>query len=131
MKTEKELEEFILNITMKIQTEYPELSKFIKEMPENVSENNKDAVNSNNMEEYYNSLVKLLAEYSKTHEAVTETKAPKKKKYPGYPYHLKTFIIKTKKKQNSILKILPKRKLRMKQAHQTKRLLKKTCRVLI
>jgi hypothetical protein len=88
MKTEKELEEFILNITMKIQTEYPELSKFIKEMPENVSENNKDAVNSTNMEEYYNSLVKLLAEYAKTHEAVTETKAPKKKKHPGYPYYL-------------------------------------------
>lgn len=48
--------------------EYPELSKYIKEMPVNISENDTDAINMKNMKEYYNSLVELLTEYSKTHK---------------------------------------------------------------
>lgn len=82
MKTETDIEKHILNITMKIQTEYPELSKYIKEMPENVS------INSNNMKEYYNSLVELLAEYAKTHEADKQTNTPEDANLPGYPHYL-------------------------------------------
>lgn len=67
MKTETDLEKEIIVITMKIQSEYPELSKYIKEMPINILESNTDAINNKHMEEYYNSLVELLAEYAKTH----------------------------------------------------------------
>ena len=70
MKTKAELEQDIINITTKINTEYPELSKYIREMPVNISENDKGAINMNNMEEYYNSLVELYTEYSKTHKIV-------------------------------------------------------------
>jgi hypothetical protein len=47
--------------------EYPELSKYIKEMPVNLSENDKEVVNIKNMKEYYNSLMEVMIEYSKTH----------------------------------------------------------------
>ena len=33
MKTEKELNDAILKITMKIRNDYPELSKYLSEMP--------------------------------------------------------------------------------------------------
>ena len=33
MKTETEIEDAILKITMKIKTDYPELSKYLEEMP--------------------------------------------------------------------------------------------------
>jgi hypothetical protein len=36
-------------------------------MPINILESNTDAINNKHMEEYYNSLVELLAEYAKTH----------------------------------------------------------------
>lgn len=77
MKIETELGKDIINITIKIQMEYPELSKYINEMPVNISENDKDVINSRVMEEYYNSLVGLLAEYSKTHEAIKVKNTPK------------------------------------------------------
>lgn len=68
METETSVNKKIINITMKIQMEYPELSKYIMEMPIKISENDKGAINMNNMEEYYNSLVELFTEYSKTHK---------------------------------------------------------------
>ena len=67
METETSVDKKIINITMKIQMEYPELSKYIREMPVNISENDKGEINMNNMEEYYNSLIELFNEYSKTH----------------------------------------------------------------
>ena len=87
MKTKTELEKDILNITMKIHMEYPELSKYIKEMPVNVSENDKDAINIKNMKEYYNSLKELLGEYSKTHASKLVTNDAEKLKFPGYPMY--------------------------------------------
>lgn len=76
MKIETELGKDIMNITMKMHVEYPELSKYIQEMPVNISENDEDVINSRNMEEYYNSLAQLIAEYSKTHEAIKIKNAP-------------------------------------------------------
>jgi hypothetical protein len=87
MKTETELEKDILNITSKIQMEYPELSKYIKEIPVNISKKDKDDINNGNMEEYYNSLVELLAEYSKTHKPIKVPNAKETLNYPGYPHY--------------------------------------------
>lgn len=65
MKTKIELDQNIINITTKIQTEFPELVKYITEMPENNSE--EAAVNLKNLADYCDSLHNILAEYSKTH----------------------------------------------------------------
>ncbi|WP_445955384.1 hypothetical protein [Yeosuana sp.] len=59
MKTKAELEQDIINITTKINTEFPELSKYISEIPENVSEINTDGIGAKNLKEYYNSLEEL------------------------------------------------------------------------
>lgn len=87
MKSEAKLEKDIITITMKIHLEYPELSKYIEEMPANVSENDKDSINIKNMEEYYNSLVELLGEYSKTHVSKLVENDAEKLKLPGYPHY--------------------------------------------
>ncbi|MFT4770993.1 MAG: hypothetical protein ACI9CP_000965 [Cryomorphaceae bacterium] len=71
MKTKIQLEKAIIKITMKIRVKYPELSKYIEEMPLKSSEDDTTHMNNKNMKEYYSSLVELFAEYSKTHEAVS------------------------------------------------------------
>ena len=87
MKSESELEKDILTITMKIHSEYPELSKYLEEMPANISENYKGSINIKTMEEYYNSLVELLDEYSNTHENRLVENEAEMLKLPGYPHY--------------------------------------------
>jgi hypothetical protein len=70
MKTKTELEQGIINVTMKIHHEFPELSKYISEMPVNILESD-TAVGTKNLKEYYISLQELLVSYSK---AVTDKK---------------------------------------------------------
>jgi hypothetical protein len=65
MKTKAELGQDIIDITMRIHKEFPELYKYIKEMPVMISQ--KDVINSTNLEDYHNSLVKMSEEYAKTH----------------------------------------------------------------
>ena len=65
MKAIKELEQKINNATSKIHTDFPELSKYIREMPQINSEN--DAVNIKNLTDYYRSLEDIVLQYSKTH----------------------------------------------------------------
>lgn len=84
MKTKTNLEKEIVNITTKILIEYPELTKYIKEMPTTFSQNDKNPINSNNMEEYYNSLVELIAEYAKTHDSTKGINILKQIKFRGY-----------------------------------------------
>jgi hypothetical protein len=67
MDTIKELEQKIINYTAKIQEEFPELSKYISEMPENNSEDIK--IKTKHFEEYYQSLKDILHQYSQTHES--------------------------------------------------------------
>ena len=98
MKTSAELEQDILNITMDIDKKFPELSKYIKEMPITISENPTD-VNDRNLEGYDNSLVEPLAEYAKTH-VVTKKENAEKQGFPGYPlYPASEDIYKHEKKE--------------------------------
>lgn len=85
MKTKTELEQDILHIIMKIHKEFPELSKYIAERPENFSGTDKNAINSKNLKEYYNSLTELLDGYSKTHGSTKEN--TEKLTFPGYPLY--------------------------------------------
>ena len=68
MKTEIEWEQDIINITMRIHQEFPELSKYIEEVPLDVSGKDKEVINIKTLKAYYNSLEEMLVEYSKTHE---------------------------------------------------------------
>ena len=63
MKTEKELNTAILNITMKIKEQSPELSKYILEMPVTIPNMENPEVNRKALQDYYNSLEILLKDY--------------------------------------------------------------------
>lgn len=85
METKIKLEQQIIDLTMKINREFPELSKYISEMPE--KERGIDSAHSDtqNLKKYYNSLMQALTEYSKTHAANTDSTSSKFPGYPSYP----------------------------------------------
>lgn len=64
MKTENEIEDAILKITMKIKTEYPELSKYLEEMPVTIPDSKNPEINIKILQDYYNSLDSLLKKYT-------------------------------------------------------------------
>lgn len=68
MKTEKKIEDAILKITMKIQNQYPELSKYLAEMPVTIPDVKTPEINIKNLQEYYNSLLALLNKYIPNHD---------------------------------------------------------------
>jgi len=66
MKTTAELNKMISDITSKINSEYPELVKFISEMRTEDS-TDLDNVAPQDLLDYYNSLEDLIKRYSNTH----------------------------------------------------------------
>lgn len=64
MKTEAEIEDAILKITMKIKTDYPELSKYLEEMPTTIPDVKNPEINIKILQDYYNSLESLLKKYT-------------------------------------------------------------------
>lgn len=70
METEKELNEAIINITMKINDNYPELSKYIKEMPVKISNDFDSGITIKNLKLYYDSLNELLNHYAEKHKKI-------------------------------------------------------------
>ena len=68
MKTKKEIEDAILKITMEIQNQYPELSKYLAEMPVTIPDVKTPEINIKNLQEYYNSLLALLNKYIPNHD---------------------------------------------------------------
>lgn len=85
MKTKAELEKDIITITMRIHLEFPELSKFIAEIPENYSGVSTGELGSKRFKEYYSSLAHILSEYSKTHMKNNEKESSEFEGYPLYP----------------------------------------------
>ena len=63
MKTEKELNDDILNITMTIKDTFPELSKYIEEMPITIPNSSNPEINIKTLTDYYESLEGLLKKY--------------------------------------------------------------------
>lgn len=72
MKTEKQLNTAILEITMKIKEKFPELSKYILEMPVTIPNMENPEVNRKALQDYYNSLDILLKDYIKNHGIITK-----------------------------------------------------------
>jgi len=68
MKTLQELNDNILKITELIRESYPELSKFISEMPVKNSEPIDEAITRKDLSDYYVSLENLLKNYSVNHD---------------------------------------------------------------
>ncbi|TDE44420.1 hypothetical protein E0I26_08620 [Flavobacterium rhamnosiphilum] len=67
MKTEKELNEAILKITMNIRNDYPELSKYLLEMPVTIPDISNPEINSKALTDYYESLENMLKKYIPNH----------------------------------------------------------------
>jgi len=86
-KTAAELEQEIILITMKIQSEFPELSKFIREMPVKFSENGEVSSFAQSLQEHYESLANVLNDYSLTHKGNRLKEQAEKALFPGYPHY--------------------------------------------
>ncbi len=69
MKTEEQWNKAILDITLKINEEFPELSKYISEMPVTIPDVEDPQINIKNLKEYYNSLETLLKKYTNNHRS--------------------------------------------------------------
>jgi len=87
MKTIADLEHDILDITMKINTDFPELSKYITETPVKVSEKDTDFINNKDLKEYHDSLTEMVKKYSKTHVDTREINHTGKTLIPTNPLY--------------------------------------------
>jgi quercetin dioxygenase-like cupin family protein len=67
MKTEKELNEKIIALTMQIRERYPELSKFLNEMPITIPNESSPEINIKILEEYNESVSNMLKKYELPH----------------------------------------------------------------
>lgn len=67
MKSEKELNDDILKITMAIRDKFPELSKYMNEMPETIPNVADPEMNIKTLNNYYESLADLLKKYETNH----------------------------------------------------------------
>lgn len=72
MKNEKELNDDILKITMKIKGQFPELSKYILEMPVTIPDIANPKINIKILTDYYNSLDAILKNYTENHNLTTK-----------------------------------------------------------
>jgi len=68
METEEEINAKILKITMVIQENYPELSKYLNEMPITIPTDNRPEVNVQNLQKYYDNLLTLFRNYVAEHQ---------------------------------------------------------------
>ena len=71
MKTKKQLDKAILEITMKIKEKSPELSKYILELPVTIPNTEDPKINNKILEDYYNSLNDLLKKYTENESTKT------------------------------------------------------------
>ncbi|MEO8234136.1 MAG: hypothetical protein ABI549_01875 [Flavobacterium sp.] len=67
MKTEAELNDNILKITMTIRNEFPELIKYLNEMQVTIPNVSAPEINSKILQDYYESLENLLRKYAPNH----------------------------------------------------------------
>lgn len=68
MESEEEINAKILKVTMVIQENYPELSKYLNEMPITIPIDSRPEVNVKNLQKYYDTLVTLFRNYVAEHQ---------------------------------------------------------------
>jgi hypothetical protein len=67
MRTEAELNENILKITLTIRNEFPELLNFLNEIPITIPNVNNPKINNKILTDYFNSLENLFRKYATIH----------------------------------------------------------------
>ena len=67
MKTEAELNKNIVKMTMTIRNEFPELMKFLGEMPVTIPNSENPEINVKILQDYYDSLDYILRKYAPNH----------------------------------------------------------------
>lgn len=67
MKTVNEINKDIIETTMVIDETFPELSKYIEEMPVTIPNTNEPEINETNLKDYQSSLDALLNKYAANH----------------------------------------------------------------
>jgi hypothetical protein len=67
MKSKNDLNDNIRLITLKIQEEYPELIKYMNEIPVNFLSNSENGITNNELKGYLDSLNNLIEKYAKEH----------------------------------------------------------------
>ncbi|GAB2810296.1 hypothetical protein [Ferruginibacter profundus] len=72
MKTEAELNDAIVKLTMKIQENFPELNKYLNEMPVTIPDTDNPEMNIKKLQEYYDSLTDLVNKYSLSHNSTDQ-----------------------------------------------------------
>lgn len=71
MKTEEELNADILRITLAMKSQFPELSKYIEEMPITVPDLENPHITLKNLKEYYDSLESIFKKYVPNHKGIS------------------------------------------------------------
>ena len=66
METENEINKDIINTTLGIQKNFPELSKYINEMPVTIPNVANPEITKDNLKDYNDSLNALVTKYSKS-----------------------------------------------------------------
>jgi hypothetical protein len=87
MKTAKEWNQKIIDLSQRITREFPELSKYISEIPVKISEKYKPGATAENLKEYYNSLAAIVRNYSPTHGVNKTATGKEDVDFPGYPMY--------------------------------------------
>jgi hypothetical protein len=69
---EKKLNSKILEVTMQIKEQYPELSKYLEEMPETIPSEENPEITLNQLKLYYESLKSIVDKYKVDHPKTEE-----------------------------------------------------------
>jgi len=69
-----EWNEKIMKITMRIKDQYPELSKYLNEMPVTIPNEKNPEITLRNLKNYFDSLKSMLETYTLGNEVYSETK---------------------------------------------------------
>lgn len=99
MKSKQTLNQSIIDITNRIYLEFPELTKYIKEIPSIRSELDDEKISNQNLLDYFNSLNDLMAQYSKTHLEKAKNNKALQYEVIEYPYYGKSEDIYTVSKE--------------------------------
>lgn len=71
MLTEKEMTEAISRLTLEIREKYPEMSKYIGEMPVTNPDEEHPEINAKILADYYDNLLAIMKRYASDHDHAT------------------------------------------------------------
>jgi hypothetical protein len=98
MQSKNTLNQSIIDITNRIYLEYPELTKYIREIPSINMDVKDEKISNQNLLDYYNSLNDIVTQYSKTHLEKAKNKALQYEVIE-YPYYGESEDIYTQSKE--------------------------------